>query len=213
MPRRTQAFAQATRSALLDAAERVFERQGVARASLEAIAREAGVTRGAVYGHFRNKIDLFNAVTDRVPSPLVVCLDSVDAQAGADDDAMGGLLRAVRWALQQIALDAQVRRVLLIVTRTAEPIDGLGVMRDRMVQDRLDNAARIAAILERSAAQQGRVLAVPASTLGRAIYGLLAGLVTDWLSDPRFDLQAVSLDSLLAMLAGAGLKVPAADQG
>ena len=55
MARRTKEEALATRHALLDAAERVFGRRGVARTSLVEIAEEAGVTRGAVYWHFKDK--------------------------------------------------------------------------------------------------------------------------------------------------------------
>ncbi|MDN3526021.1 TetR family transcriptional regulator [Halomonas sabkhae] len=70
MARRTKAEAEATRVALLDAAEAVFFEKGVACTSLEQIARHAGMTRGAVYWHFRNKADLFRAVLDRVRMPF-----------------------------------------------------------------------------------------------------------------------------------------------
>ena len=64
MARRTKEDALATRDALLDAAERVFGRRGVARTSLAQIAEEAGLTRGAVYWHFKDKADLFTAMMD-----------------------------------------------------------------------------------------------------------------------------------------------------
>lgn len=53
--RKTKTEAQKTRQHLLDAALEVFWRDGVTRASLQAIAQEAGVTRGALYWHFKNK--------------------------------------------------------------------------------------------------------------------------------------------------------------
>ena len=68
MARRTKQEAAATRAALLDAAEEVFLERGVSRASLEVISRRAGVTRGALYWHFRNKGDLFRAMLERVPT-------------------------------------------------------------------------------------------------------------------------------------------------
>ena len=58
MPRKTKEEAQETRQRILDAAERVFQMQGVSRTSLAHIADAAGVTRGAIYWHFRNKADL-----------------------------------------------------------------------------------------------------------------------------------------------------------
>ena len=65
MVRRTKEDALATRSSLLDAAELLFQAQGVSRTSLADIAREAGTTRGAIYWHFKDKADLFNAMMER----------------------------------------------------------------------------------------------------------------------------------------------------
>ena len=70
MPRRTKQEAQQTRHALLDAAELVFERRGVAGTSLQEVAAAAGLTRGAGYWHFRDKADLFNAMMDRAVLPF-----------------------------------------------------------------------------------------------------------------------------------------------
>ena len=67
MARRTKEEAQATRDRILDAAELEFQRHGVSRTSLQAIARAAGVTRGAIYWHFKNKPDLFKAMLKRLP--------------------------------------------------------------------------------------------------------------------------------------------------
>jgi AcrR family transcriptional regulator len=51
-----------TRAALLDAAARVFVDRGFAGASVEAIAAEAGYTRGAFYSNFASKEELFVAL-------------------------------------------------------------------------------------------------------------------------------------------------------
>jgi TetR/AcrR family transcriptional repressor of nem operon len=44
-----------TRTGLLDAAERLVLAQGLSATSVEAIAREAGVTKGAFFHHFKSK--------------------------------------------------------------------------------------------------------------------------------------------------------------
>ncbi|MDV7394715.1 TetR family transcriptional regulator, partial [Arthrospira platensis SPKY1] len=62
MVRKTKEEAWETRQRILDAAEQVFQRQGVSRTSLSHIAAEAGVTRGAIYWHFKNKVDLYDAM-------------------------------------------------------------------------------------------------------------------------------------------------------
>jgi len=66
MARKTKEEALATRQAVLDAAVRVFAVKGVARSSLDDIAKEAGVTRGAIYWHFANKAALLDALWDQV---------------------------------------------------------------------------------------------------------------------------------------------------
>lgn len=62
MARKTKEESLKTHARILEAAIDVFYEKGVARATLEDIARHAGVTRGAVYWHFKNKLDLFTAL-------------------------------------------------------------------------------------------------------------------------------------------------------
>ena len=84
MARRSKEDALATRHSLLDAAEHVFLAQGVAGTSLNDIAVAAGTTRGAIYWHFKDKADLFNAMMDRVLMPLHLAT-AVDDQAPSGD--------------------------------------------------------------------------------------------------------------------------------
>lgn len=66
MARKTKEEARATRESILDASAKVFLDKGVAKATLEEIAQEADVTRGAVYWHFKNKADIFAALHDQL---------------------------------------------------------------------------------------------------------------------------------------------------
>src|SRR5690606_1835351 len=111
MARRTKEEAQATRIALLDAAEAVFQQRGVSRTTLADIAHAAGVTRGALYWHFKDKADIFNAMLDRVTSPMNAGWDSLK-QAGADP--LATWFSHLLHALYQIVHDPQTRRVLQI---------------------------------------------------------------------------------------------------
>lgn len=54
-----------TRTALLDAAERLVERDGAARLTLEGIAEEAGISKGGLLYHYASKDDLIAAMLDR----------------------------------------------------------------------------------------------------------------------------------------------------
>ena len=62
--RRTKEDAALTRETVLDAALAVFSRQGYAATTLDHIAQEAGVTRGAIYWHFGGKAELYNALVE-----------------------------------------------------------------------------------------------------------------------------------------------------
>lgn len=55
-----------TRAALLSAAAEEIYRSGFQSASMDDILRSAGVTKGALYHHFQNKLDLGYAVLDEV---------------------------------------------------------------------------------------------------------------------------------------------------
>ena len=59
---RREEYAEATRQALLDAGKDIFARDGFQAAGIEAISRNARVTRGAFYHHFDDKKALFDAV-------------------------------------------------------------------------------------------------------------------------------------------------------
>lgn len=75
MVRKTKEDAELTRQRVIDAAREVFLVRGVSRTSMEHIAKHAGVTRGAVYWHFSNKTDLFQAMREQVFLPLLDRLD------------------------------------------------------------------------------------------------------------------------------------------
>jgi AcrR family transcriptional regulator len=62
---RREEYAEATYEALLDSAAACFMESGFAATSLDAVARRARVTKGAIYHHFASKRDLFMAVLER----------------------------------------------------------------------------------------------------------------------------------------------------
>jgi len=69
--RRTKEEAEATRRQLMDVALKVFSTRGYAAARLSDIAAEAGVTRGAVYWHFKSKKGLLFAILTEMANPFV----------------------------------------------------------------------------------------------------------------------------------------------
>ena len=59
-----------TRAALLEAARALIREKGYERTTLEAVARRAGMTTGAIYGNFRNRDELFIALGQTYWAPI-----------------------------------------------------------------------------------------------------------------------------------------------
>lgn len=201
MPRRTKADALLTRQRILDKAELEFQRRGVSRTTLEHIARAAGVTRGAVYWHFRNKAALFNEMMNRVASPLDQGLRrSSDATL---DDPVAQIRDGFLAALKATATDPQLRRVFEIAMFKTEHTRELRSVRTLKLDGRRQRLADMEAGLRRAARRgrwQGPVTARQAAV---GVHALLGGLIADWLLDPAaFDLQAVGRQMIDALLRG-----------
>jgi AcrR family transcriptional regulator len=77
-----------TRTALVDAAERLFVAQGFHATSLDSVAAEAGYTKGAVYSNFASKEDLFFAVYERRLDARVAEFDKIMEAAPTAWDAL-----------------------------------------------------------------------------------------------------------------------------
>ncbi|MES1949529.1 TetR family transcriptional regulator [Salinisphaera sp. S4-8] len=80
---RRQAYAEQTREAILDTAHRLFSRQRFSGTSLDAIASQAGVTKGAVYHHFKDKRTMFSVCFERQAEQVA---NAVAAAQLPDDD-------------------------------------------------------------------------------------------------------------------------------
>ena len=202
MARRTKEDALATREALLDAAERMFEQRGVSRTSLNDIAQAAGVTRGAVYWHFKDKADLFNAMMERVTLPLESELAGV---AEAPGDPIDVLVMQLLRSVGQIANDARTQRVLNIAVMMVEHVEDLWPVRDRHVQIDRANVERVCQVFTRSSALRHQPLPANAEQLAEGFHAMVRGLVYSWLLQRSFDLEATASIAIDAYLAGIGL--------
>ena len=111
--RRTQADrSAATREALIAAARRLFAAQGFAEVPTDAIATEAGVTRGALYHQFADKVALFDAVVDAVEADIAARLAEQAAAAGVTDP-LEGMRQAARVWLE-ICVEPEIHRIALL---------------------------------------------------------------------------------------------------
>lgn len=211
MARRTKEDALATRNALLDAAECLFQTQGVSRTSLQDIARHAGATRGAVYWHFKDKADLFNAMMERVTLPMECCAFEAEGESDLNTKVMEApaLERMRELALNvlaQIVNDPQTRRVFEVATQKVEYVEELHAVRSRHLSAR-NNFVRLMDKSMETAARQGNIrLPVATSVAAQGFHALIDGLIQTWLLDPpAFDLLEIGQSAIDVYLHGLGL--------
>jgi len=210
MARRTKADAQATRDKLLDTAERLFLEQGVARTSLNDIAVAAGTTRGAIYWHFQDKADLFNAMMERATLPfeesLAAAARAVADPATSGTPAVERLRDNVREGLGLICRDERTRRVFEIATHKVEYVADMQAVRERHLAARQDCVMLNTALLAQAARDAGLTLPVPPEEAAMGMFVLFDGLLQNWMLSPeRFELEAMGQRLLDTYLVGLGL--------
>ncbi|MEO8390346.1 MAG: TetR family transcriptional regulator [Polaromonas sp.] len=209
MARRTKEDALATRHKLLDAAEHLFQAQGVSRTSLQDIARRAGATRGAVYWHFKDKADLFNAMMERVTLPMENAFNQEnDLQQNLGTPSLNSIDRirlSTVNALRQIVTDAQTRRVFEVATQKVEYVEELQAVRLRHLAVRGGFLLGIEQAVATAAGQMNLQLPVSASAAAQGLHALIDGLIQNWLLDPEaFDLLEIGQLAIDVYLRGLG---------
>jgi len=204
MARRTKKEALATQAQLLDAAERVFAEKGVSRTSLQDIAQAAGVTRGAIYWHFTNKADLFNAMMARIILPMEQALQQIGHDAA--QDPLIELQRSLLDTMRKITSDDRTRLVFEVATLKVEYVDELLAIKDRHVQAHADGKREIQRSLQEAADRRGMLLQVPVAAAAQGLQALVVGLIHTWLLAPQaFELVPVAEVAIGAYLGGLGL--------
>ena len=128
--RKTKEQARETRQQIIDAARIAFHQWGVSHSSLDRVARVAGLTRGAIYWHFKDKAELFRAVRANVLLPV---FEEIDAIIGSDRylDPLDGIENGLS-RFFQILDDCPGVRMLLdtIVNRCERVAEFAGVQSD-----------------------------------------------------------------------------------
>lgn len=203
MARRTKQEAQETRARLLDAAETLFHERGVSRTSLQDIAQAAGVTRGAVYWHFEDKVQLFNAMMERATMPLEEGMEAATSPSPDRplEDLRLGLLNVFHCTVH----NARTRRAFEIANLRVEFVGEMASIRARKVTAHREWTAHNLRAFERAIAlgQMPRELDTRLAAIG--LMSLIGGLLHHWILDPdAFDLIEVGqarLEHYLSSLA------------
>jgi TetR/AcrR family transcriptional regulator, acrAB operon repressor len=207
MARKTKEAAAITREGLIDAAEVVFCKYGVTRTSLAEVAAEAGVTRGAVYWHFKNKADLFKAMCARATLPLESMLTAV---ARADhDDPVGALRNLMVDTLQHLARDPRTQAVFEIVFSKTEACGELGQVAQRRDDERCECLVQVE-ILVRRGVELGQLPADtdPAVTT-QLLQSCMGGIMREWVMNrDAYDLESAAPSMVDCIVAGLTTRPP-----
>ena len=191
MARKTKAEAAQTRDRIVACAREVFSRHGVTNTSLEEIAKEAGVTRGAVYWHFRDKADLFMAVRQQTG----VLLRFPDEPAG---DPLRRLELGLRSALHRLAEEKAAQETYEVMLWKCEYIGAFaGVRQDLMTagdQFLADTTTLYAAAKQAKLTPTG----LDPRLAAQETFCFYAGLLKLWLADESGRALRGDVDRLIA---------------
>ena len=153
---------EATRSALIGSARQLFGEKGYADTSTDEIVAQAGVTKGALYHHFRGKDDLFRTVFEHV-------------ERDVSDQAVAEFLGPESWTALvngcdlwvDAHLDASVRRIVMQDARAV-----LGADEVRAIENRYGAVALRGAL--RKAMHAGVLQRQPLRPLALLLMGALS---------------------------------------
>ena len=173
-----------TRAELLAAARRAFLREGFHAASLDAIAEEAGYTKGAFYSNFASKDDVLVAVLEEHFRDRAEAYESLVSSAETIEDAYGAVARFWHDANER---EPEWSRLVIEFMAHASRNEKL---RQAVREVRERGLDRIARIVERLAEGHGVEYTIPIYELVRGSGALNRGLAVEQLLDPGLSVEA-----------------------
>jgi TetR/AcrR family acrAB operon transcriptional repressor len=201
MARRTKEDAAITREQLLDAAEKIFRERGVARSSLAQVAGAAGVTRGAVYWHFRDKSDLCSAMCERAMMPLETMLS--EAGAAKHADPLGALRELAVAALSRLARDPRAQAVFEVMLHESEHMAGIPSLTERKRRERRHCLVHVESVMQQAVAAGQLPADTDTGLATQAMHAYIGGLMNNWVLDrTAYDLSASAAALVDAFIAG-----------
>lgn len=197
MVRKTKEDAELTRQRIVDAARAVFLKRGVSKSTLEHIATEAKVTRGAVYWHFENKTEIFHAIREQVFLPLIDRIDDTLAlSVESTENPLNQIEASLCNTINELNENVEMREIYEIMMIKCEYVDEFATVLHQI----LNNCSCIIEKLEISyqRAQSQNLLATSLSPHALALdtHLFFGGLLHMWIKDAdgsKFRFQAIDL--------------------
>lgn len=190
---------QDTRERIMAAAVTVFAGKGFQRASLDEIAAEAGLTKGAIYWHFRSKNDLFSALLEdrfqRNTAPLSAELAQAiaNSEVGQRQQAVAAILQGV---LKRFQDDPDWPRLFLeFLSQSRDP--EIAARMRRLVEHGRELAAQM---VEQMKAAGLTDPALDTDMLALFWTALMDGFLMAWVVKPETFAPADLMERLVGML-------------
>lgn len=196
MVRKTKEDAQLTRQRIIDAARQVFLTRGVSKSTLEHIATQADVTRGAVYWHFKNKTDIFYALRDRAFLPLIDRMYDTLATQTDDIDPLTQIDNSLCDTINELNENIEMRQIYEIMMIKCEYVDEFASVLQQILNNCADITEKIQSAYERAQAQQLLSTMQSPRALALDTHLFFSGLLHMWVKDAdgsRFRHQAKQL--------------------
>ncbi|MCV6546460.1 MAG: TetR family transcriptional regulator [Cohaesibacter sp.] len=134
MARKTKEEAEKTYHALLQAAANLFTRYGIAETTLNQIAKEAGVTRGAFYWHFEDKNDVVRALWETHAKPQLEPLRA-EMLGPCKGCAVESLRTITKRLLSLVTQNEQMGQAIRIVMHNVELSEQNSALRQYLVAE------------------------------------------------------------------------------
>lgn len=196
MVRKTKEDAELTRQRIIDAARTVFLTRGVSRSTLEHIATEATVTRGAVYWHFKNKTDIFYALRDRNFLPLIDRMyDTLDVRSH-NIDPLTQIENSLCDTINQLNENTEMRQIYEIMMIKCEYVDEFATVLQQILSNCSNITEKIQIAYERAIEQNLLRTTLTPHALALDTHLFFSGLMHMWVKDAdgsRFRHQAKAL--------------------
>lgn len=187
MARKTKQQALETRNHILDAAISRFSELGVAKTSLADIATAAGVTRGAIYWHFRNKTDLLNEIWAQSESGLEDI--ELEYQLKYPDDPLSVLRAMLTYVLEATVRDKRRRALMEIIFHKCEFVGEMTTLQMMQQTLYLECYEKIEDVLRQCMAAQQLPDRLDTRRTAIVMRGYITGIMENWLFMPEsFDL-------------------------
>ncbi|WP_349956619.1 TetR family transcriptional regulator [Rhizobium sp. ZPR3] len=202
--RRTKEDAAKTREEVLAAAAEIFYENGVSGSSLEKIAQRAGVTRGAIYWHFKDKAEVLTALHSEIRLPQEAMVDY--AIEHGHDDPLGLIEQGTIEVLQILVNDEHQQRVFAIMILGCEFTEHLSDAAQRIITANAEMFGKLQKLIEMADEQSSLAALWTADSAARAIQCSMNGLLAEWLrsgkSFPLVDVGERLVRSLIRSMRG-----------